>query len=143
VVRFWDSSAIVALLVSERVSASVRAEHARDIEMTTWWGTQVECVSALARLEREATLLPADLTAASAGLDQLASGWTEVQPSHRLRATALRLLRTHALRAGDALQLAAAVAASEGNPRSLPFVTRDVRLALAAEREGFPTITPS
>ena len=141
--RYWDSSAIIVLLVSEAASAAVRAEHGRDIEMATWWGTPVECVSALARLEREGVLGSADLAAAFQRLDELAAGWTEVQPSERLKATAVRLLRTHALRAGDALQLAAASAVAEDHPRSLPFVTRDARLALAAEREGFATVTPS
>jgi predicted nucleic acid-binding protein len=142
-VRYWDSSAIIAMLVSEPASAGVRAEHARDMEMATWWGTQVECVSALARLEREGALAPPDLVAASARLDELAAQWAEVQPTQRLRQTAVRLLRTHTLRAGDALQLAAASGVAENHPRTLPFVTRDVRLALAAEREGFAVITPS
>lgn len=141
--RYWDSSAIIALLVAEAASGAVRAEHTRDIEMSTWWGTQVECVSALARLEREGALAPSGLAAASDRLDELASQWAEVQPSQRLRQVAVRLLRTHALRAGDALQLAAASAVAEDHPRTLSFVTRDARLALAAEREGFAVITPS
>lgn len=141
--RYWDSSAIIPLLVSEAGAAGVRAEHARDIEISTWWGSQVECVSALARLEREGRLGSAHLAAALVRLDELASGWIEVQPNQRLRAIALRLLRMHALRAGDALQLAAASVAAEEHPRSLSFVTRDHRLALAADREGFVTLTPS
>ena len=142
-VRYWDSSAIIAMLVAEPSSGAVRAEHARDIEMSTWWGTQVECVSALARLEREGALAPPDLATASVRLDELASQWAEVQPTQKLRQMAVRLLRTHPLRAGDALQLAAASAVAEDHPRTLPFVTRDVRLALAAEREGFAVITPT
>lgn len=141
--RYWDSSAIIAMLVTEPASMSVRTEHARDIYMSTWWGTPVECVSALARLERERALTPPAVAAALVRLDELASGWVEVQPSQRLRATAVRLLRTHAIRAGDALQLAAASSVAEDHPRSLSFVTRDARLALAAEREGFVAITPS
>ncbi len=54
----------------------------------------------------------------------------------------MRLLRTHSLRAADALQLAAARAASEERPDTLPFVTLDERLALAAQREGFAVIQP-
>ncbi len=52
----------------------------------------------------------------------------------------MRLLRVHPLRAADAFQLAAAIAAADESPRSLPFVTFDSRLARAAEREGFPVI---
>ena len=54
---------------------------------------------------------------------------------------AVRIQDVHALSAADALQLAAALVASKENPRSLPFVTRDGRLAEAAEREGFPLFT--
>jgi hypothetical protein len=50
---------------------------------------------------------------------------------------ARRVLRVHALRAADALQLAAALLVSEGNPGSLEVVTLDDRLLDAARREGF------
>jgi hypothetical protein len=52
----------------------------------------------------------------------------------------MRLLRVHALRAGDALQLAAALVAAEGQPGSLEIVTLDERLALAASREGLRVV---
>lgn len=78
------------------------------------------------------------MAAAVARLDLLGAAWQEVQPSQSLRRSAIRLLRVHALRAADALQLAAAVAASEGDSRSLALVTLDDRLAEAAVREGFP-----
>jgi predicted nucleic acid-binding protein len=49
----------------------------------------------------------------------------------------------HPLRSADALQLAAALIAAEDHPGSLPFVTLDDRLALAAEREGFTVVRPA
>jgi len=52
-VRFWDSSAIVPILVAESSSVAVMAEYERDPDLVVWWATEVECVSALARLERE------------------------------------------------------------------------------------------
>ncbi len=64
----------------------------------------------------------------------------EVSPSVPLRVIAKRLLRVHDLRAADALQLAAATAASDHNETPLPFVTLEDRLALAASREGFPVL---
>lgn len=140
--RFWDSSALVALLVDELSSAAVREVHEQDIAMTAWWGTEVECVSALARLEREGRLEAGQLSDGVDRLDELATGWLEVEPTQRLRQAALRLLRVHALRAADALQLAAAMEASEQHPQFLPFVTLDARLALAADREGFPVVAP-
>lgn len=136
--RFWDASAIVPLLIDERRSASVENEYRRDPDFVVWWGTDVECVSALARRERDGLIERDFMAAAVARLDLLGAAWQEVQPSQSLRRAAIRLLRVHELRAADALQLAAAVAASEGNSRSLVFVTLDDRLAEAAAREGFP-----
>jgi hypothetical protein len=51
---------------------------------------------------------------------------------------AIRLTRIHPLRAAGALQLAAAIVAANFQPRSLEFVTLDMRQARAAEAEGFP-----
>ena len=68
--------------------------------------------------------------------------WQDIEPSERLGEIAMRLVRTHPLRAGDALQLAAAIVAAEGVPASLPFVTLDDRLAEAASKEGFPVVRP-
>ena len=141
--RFWDSSAIVPLLVDERATRPVIAEFARDPDMLVWWATDVECVSALARLEREGTLPGSAMTAAMARLDALGLAWHEVQPSGRVRQLSIRLLRTHALRAADAFQLAAALVAGEDQPTTLPFVTLDARLAEAAGREGFRVVNPA
>ena len=60
-----------------------------------------------------------------------------MQPTDRLHALAQRMLRVHALRAADALQLAAALLASDEEPAGLEVVTLDSRLADAARREGF------
>jgi predicted nucleic acid-binding protein len=141
--RFWDSSAIIPLLIDEASSASVTTAHAADIVMSAWWGTGVECVSALARLEREGAVDPAALAHGFDRLDLLAAGWLEVEPTQRVRRTAVRLLRVHTLRGADALQLAAAITAGEDHAGSLPFVTLDARLALAAQREGFEVIQPA
>ena len=106
-----------------------------------WWGTRVECISAVARLEREQKLSGAGVAAALARLNTLAASWNEIQPVEELRETAGRFLRVHNLRAADALQLAAAFLASERRPPSLEFVSLDDRLSAAAEREGF-ILTP-
>jgi predicted nucleic acid-binding protein len=140
--RFWDSSAIVPLLVGEASTDAVAAELERDRVVVTWWATEVECVSALTRLEREEALEAVSLTAALRRLGTLAAAWHEVEPIPLVRATAVRLLRVHPLRAADALQLAAAIVVAEDSPSALPFVTLDERLAAAAEREAFPVIRP-
>jgi predicted nucleic acid-binding protein len=141
--RFWDSSAIVPLLVAESASPGVLAEYVRDPDVVVWWATEVECVSGLARLEREGSLAASGLSEALRRLDALALAWHEVQPSSRMRIVAIRLLRTHGLRAADAFQLAAAITAAEDRPGALAMVTLDARLAVAAEREGFPVVSPT
>ena len=141
--RFWDSSAIVPLLVGERSTPGVIAEAEQDREIIVWWATQAECVSAIARMEREARLDAPGTANAIDRLGELVHAWQEVQPVDRIRQTANRLLRVHGLRAADAFQLSAASSASEDRPSTLPLVTLDDRLARAAEREGFKVILPS
>ena len=141
--KFWDTSAIVPLLVGEPSTAGAMAEIEQDDDIIVWWATQVECVSAIAHMEREARLDARGTVKAIERLDELMRAWQEVQPVDRIRQTANRLLRVHGLRAADAFQLSAAISASEDRPASLPIVTLDDRLAQAAEREGFKVIVPS
>ena len=138
--RFWDSSAILPLLVQEPASATVSSLLREDPAMVVWWGTRVECVAALARLERDGSLAPGDLARALADLRDLQVAWSEIEPGEILRENAERLLRVHPLRTADALQLAAAVLAAQHRPATLPFVSLDLRLNAAAGREGFPVI---
>ena len=140
--RFWDSSAIIPLLVAEPTSVAAMRAYEVDPEVVAWWATEVECVSALARLEREGSLTAPALVQGLRRLDGLASAWREVQPVTAVRETAIRLLRVHPLRTADALQLGAAIVAAEGHPATLPLVTLDERLAQAAEREGFAIVRP-
>lgn len=141
--RFWDSSALVPLLVSEAGSRAVKAQLEADPVVFAWWGSHVECVSAVARREREGAMTAASASAALRRLDAVRDAWAEIQPTERVRATAVRLLRSHTLRSADALQLAAAIAAAEDHPASLAFVTLDDRLGEAAEREGFDVVRPA
>ena len=84
--------------------------------MVVWWGTEVECVSAIAR-RRRSNALTQDLERdAIDRLRHLSRSWKEIDPAPAIRETAIRLLRTHDLRAADALQLAAAFAAHFVNP---------------------------
>jgi uncharacterized protein len=101
----------------------------------------IECVSALARLEREGSLRAQQVNVALERLHGLLDTFDEVQPTERVRTTALRLLRSHRLRAADSLQLAAAIEARGEPPGRLPFVCLDERLAEAAFREGLDVLT--
>lgn len=139
--RYWDSSAIVPLLVDEKLTELAQQYYRDDPIVLVWWGTHVECASAIARRERERVL---DLQMANQALGQLkrlAEHWHEVLPTSRLRWMAERLLRVHPLRAADSLQLAAAYHASNQKPESLPLLSFDQRLTEAAMREGFQVVT--
>ena len=137
---YWDSSAIAPILVDEPMSHQLRRLAADDSRITTWWGTAVECASAVGRRERTGALDPEGAAESIATLDRLAREWLEAPPTPSLRTDAQRLVRVHDLRAGDAFQLAAARVAADGDPHTVPFVTLDDRLALAASREGFPVL---
>jgi predicted nucleic acid-binding protein len=141
-VRYWDASAIVPLLVGEAWTGAARAWLSEDAGIVTWWGTPIECVSALARRARERLVRETDVAEALARLDALADAWIEVAPGDVVRRTAVRLLRAYPLRAPDAFQLAAAIVAADGLPGSVPFLTFDDRLAEAASKEGFPIVPP-
>ena len=106
--------------------------------MLVWWGTPIECTSAIARRERDDALTVADASICIDRLRALASAWHEILPEEPVRGLALRLLRVHPLRTADSLQLAAAIIASEHQPATLEFVSLDTRLNDAASREGFP-----
>lgn len=135
--KFWDSSAVVPLLVEEPNTRTVTAIRADDPTMLVWWATEVECASAIARLERASDLDADAVTASLARLDALSAAWAQIQPTQTVRQVARRMLRVHDLRAPDALQLAAASVAAEGHPASLELVSLDDRLVVAARREGF------
>ena len=135
--KFWDSSALVPLVVEEDLSAPLRDLYLREPGTITWWGTSIECASAISRLERENTLSAREATEALERLDALARNWHRIEPVDAVLETARRLLRVHPLRASDSCQLAAAFLASEGRPSTLEFVCLDDRLVTAAQREGF------
>lgn len=138
--RFWDASAIVPLLVAEATTRPLQELAADDPVMLVWWTTEVECASAIARLEREGDLATPEAVEAFDRLKRFADGWHEIDPSDGVREAAVRFLRVHALRAADALQLAAAFVAAERRPPSLEVIALDERLATAARKEGFAVI---
>lgn len=136
-IRYWDASAIVPLLIAEARTRALEALRTGGGGMATWWGTPVECASAVARMEREGTVDHRGASLALRRLGELHNGWIEVAPGQWIKEHAMRLLRMHALRAADALQLAAAVLASRQQPSAMEFVCLDARLVIAAEKEGF------
>jgi predicted nucleic acid-binding protein len=134
---FWDSSALVPLLISEPRSTEVTRLFVADHEPVIWWATPLECHSALRRRHRDGTLPIAALNAATERLRLLVQHADAIAPTDDLRHRAGRLLAVHPLRAADALQLAAALVWCEEQPHGEGFSTLDARLAEAAAAEGF------
>ena len=137
--RFWDTSALVPLLAEEPATAPAQRLYAEQPAIV-WWGTLVECASAIVRLEREGSLTAPQVIDAFGRLDDLQASWIEIEAGDEVREVARRLLRVHPLSAADSLQLAAAWLGSERRPASLPLVTLDDRLRAASAREGFPLV---
>jgi hypothetical protein len=135
--RFWDSSAVVPLLIRETASAALQALARADAQIVVWRLTGAEIVSAFWRRRRTGELEEGARLAAEEGLGLLERAWTCVDDLAHADRRARRLLAIHDLRTADALQLAAALIACDEQPSLLPFVTLDRRLADAALREGF------
>jgi predicted nucleic acid-binding protein len=137
--RYWDASAIVPLCVQEDSSARLRALAGAE-PIVTWCLSIVEVKSAIERRARDGSLKPDAREKALAGLRELAEAWTEVATIGPVRERALRLLAVHALRAADAVQLAAALVVTEDRLAGHSFVSSDGRLRAAAQREGFVVV---
>lgn len=138
---FWDSSAIVPLLLPERSSEMLRSLAATDRSFAIWWGTPLECQSGTYRRHRHRAIDETILGRALARLGMILEDADVIAPTNPLRDRASRLLAVHALRAADALQLSASLAWCEDQPRGALFVCLDERLRKAATEEGF-TVLP-
>lgn len=140
--RFWDSSALIPLVLAERSTTRVKRWLREDPDVIVWTLTRVELLSALARRRREEPESAPQLLAARRDLLSAWEQWSEVTAVELVRRHAERVVETHPLRAADALQIAAALVAAEGDPTTFEFVSLDRNLAEAAEREGFGVLGP-
>lgn len=135
--NFWDSSAILPLLVREENSEVTRRFLEEQAETAIWWATSVECISALARKEREGRLSLAEMTIAQKNLSRIIENSLCVGATESVRRLAQKLLRRYPLRAADSLQLAAACVLAGESSEDYGFVCNDERLIIAAAKEGF------
>jgi len=138
--RFWDSSALVPLVLDEPASDEMRRLMREDGDAIVWMLTSVEILSAVARLERSSEGLDDLLGAVRRDALDRVRRCHAVTMADAVRQRAERLVSVHALTAADALQLAAALVVSREQPEALEFVTLDKVLARAARLEGFPVL---
>ena len=133
---FWDASALIPLCVRQSLTPRAIVLHNRH-GVVVWWATAVEIASALARLLRMRQIDTAQFAAATELAKTLADSWSVIQPFDSLRARAIQLVGRYDLRAGDALQLAAALEWCEHLPQGRVFLTADQELREAASIVGF------
>ncbi len=141
--RYWDASALVALLVAEPDTERMRALLREDSSIVTWVWTKVEIASAVERRTRQGELTRTQRRTAIARLDELAGSWDEVTDALAVRRRAVPLLARHPLRAADAAQLAAALLIAPETGPAMGFVCLDERLGETAEREGLVVVPAS
>lgn len=134
---FWDTSALAPLIYEEEDSVRRENQLKKDRNILVWYGTRVELESALSRRVREGFLSQDQAVLARNKIEKMAASWLEVEASPELRDRAIRLLRVHPLRSGDAFQLAAALVVTRERPSGHAFLTSDAKLATAARMEGF------
>jgi len=135
--RYWDSSALVPLVIAQPTSRTVDQWFEGDAAIAVWTLTPVEISSAIQRLVRDGAIAEGAADQAEQRASELVESCHVIIDVEDVKQQARRLLRLHPLRAADALQLAAAVEWCAGRPAGRILHTLDARLAAAGRREGF------
>jgi predicted nucleic acid-binding protein len=149
-VYFFDSSALVKRYVQEVGTAWVRRLTRQDASNYIYLAriTVVEVTSAIARRRKGGTLLPPRASSLLSRFRKHMSGrYTLVEVTPALLADAAALANAHALRAYDAVQLAAALTLrAQGTAIGLGgivLVSADIDLNKAAQSEGLLVEDPN
>ena len=133
---YWDSSALVALCVTQPASTRFKA-WAKQFGIVAWWATHTEVYGAIARLHRSNELNDVERLVAVDRLELLGQEWDQVEPNDAVRYEATRVHDRYSLRSADALQLAAALVWCRNRPAGRTFLCADGRLIRAAAQAGF------
>ena len=128
------------LVFHESASDQALELYRTDPKILVWTLTSTEVLSALLRRLREGSLQQKELSASYERLQILVDDWSEVNAIEVVKQRAERLLKVHALRAGDSLQLGAALVAVQERPKGIGFVSYDQNLTTAADKEGFVVV---
>ena len=134
--KYWDASALVALVVAEPDSTAVRKLLGDDEHIVTSAWTHTEIVSAIERRTREGSLSRIQRREILKKFTSFAAAWDEITDVLAVRSQANALLARQPLRAADAAQLGAALLVQAQLNEPLDFVCLDNRLGNAAELEG-------
>lgn len=137
--KFWDTSALIPLMLEEPKTGVMRRLLADDPHILTSAFTVIEIASAIWRRRHAGELSIAAHHDADRQFADLSNVWTELPVSTDVIQATLSVLSRHPLRAGDAVQLGTAMVAS-GDARDIAIVTLDKAFIAAARSEGFPTL---
>jgi uncharacterized protein len=137
---FWDASALVPICTGQ-ISTPRAVKHYQNYDIVIWWATPVEIAGAFARLMNMKLLSSKAHTRARTIAAKLAGEWAVVRPSDFILRRATDVITRHNLRAGDALQLAAALEWCQDQPQGVTFLTGDHRLRQVALSVGFDAKT--
>ncbi len=146
---YADSSALVKRHISEAGSAWIEQQFdaASGNRIIATKLSVAEVLSAMNRRRREANITATEYAKFSGDfLSFVETDYEMVELSDAVLLEAQRLLETHPLRAGDALQLASALLANaqlqSANLPALIFLASDAHLLTAANSEGLQTDDP-
>jgi predicted nucleic acid-binding protein len=137
--RFWDTSALIPLMLEEAESGRMRQLLAEDGAIAIAPITPLEIASTLWRRQHAGLLRVDEHHDAESIFAELSARWNVVVQTHLVFNAALRLVTRHPLRTLDAMQLGAAMVLSY-EPACLTLVTLDRDLADAARAEGFEVL---
>jgi len=136
-VRFFDASALVKRYLREPGSTSVRRLLARgDVAVSRL--SEIEVTSVLARVSREGGITTGQRDRAVRAFMTDMSAWTVVELTSEVARGARELLLRHALRSGDAIQLASSLVLADSLGGIESFIAHDTRLLDAARAERLP-----
>lgn len=136
--RYLESSALLKLYVLEPGSPDVEAAVRADPLVVSSLIAALEVRAAFAAAARNRRL--PDVARAVAEFRRFWATCTILAVNEARIDAAAQLAERHALRANDALHLASALFAAQGDPAGLPFGSFDDRLNRAAAAEGLPLL---
>jgi uncharacterized protein len=134
-IHYYDASALVKRYVQEPGSERVASLLLEGIAATARY-THLEILSALARRLRQGDLAVADHRYIETNLRRDFEKLVAVELTAEVIREAERLLAGHALRAGDAVQLASCIVLQARTEVPVTFVAFDERCNHAARAEG-------
>lgn len=138
---YFDTSALIKLLVPETGSEQARSAYAETSSVLCASIGYVEATSALTRMRKGKRITSGELRGKQATLERFWRSASIYTANEGLIDLAARIARENALRAYDAVHLAAAVSFAQDEP--LEFACWDRELRAAAKRRGFALVPES